>query len=98
MLLLEKAVERIAGEHFRVIMQRLLIEVFCIGIYRFALGLFRSTVGFQLAVTALPANCTACAMLGKFFGFMPAFHADVFMLDLMDFSVRLYCGLPQRTA
>ena len=37
-------------------------------------------------------------MLGKFFGFMPAFHADVFMLDLMDFSVRLYCGLPQRTA
>lgn len=78
-------------------MQHLLIVVFCIGIYRFVLGLFRSAVGFQLAVTALPANCTACAMLGKFFGFMPAFHADVFMLDLMDFSVRLYCDLPQRT-
>ena len=79
-------------------MQRLLVEIFCIGIYGFALGLFRSAVGFQLAVTALPANCTACTMLGKFFGFMPTFHADVFMLDLMDFSVRLYCDLPQRTA
>ena len=78
-------------------MQRLLVEVFCIGIYGFAFGLFRSAVGLQLAVTALPANCTACAMLGKFFGFVPTFHADVFMLDLMDFFVRLYCDLPQRT-
>ena len=78
-------------------MQRLLVEIFCIGIYGFALGLFRSAVGFQFAVTALPANCTACAMLSKFFGFMPTFHADVLMLDLMDFSVRLYCDLPQRT-
>ena len=69
-------------------MQRLLVEIFCIGIYRSALGLFRSAVGFQLAVTALPANCTACAMLGKFFGFMPTFYADVLMLNLMDFSVR----------
>ena len=79
-------------------MQRLLVEIFCIGTYRSALGLFRSAVGFQLAVTALPANCTACAMLGKFFGFMPTFYADVLMLNLMDFSVRLYCDLPQRTA
>ena len=79
-------------------MQRLLVEVFCIGIYGFALGLFRSAVGFQLAVTALPANCTACAMLGKFLCLMPTFHADVLMLDLVDFSVSLYCDLPQRTA
>ena len=79
-------------------MQRLLVEVFCIGIYGFAFGLFRSAVGFQLAVTALPANCTACAMLGKLLCLVSAFHTDVFMLDLMDFSVRLYCDLPQRTA
>ena len=79
-------------------MQRFLIEIFCIGICSLAFSLCRSAIGLQLAATALPANGTAYAMLGKFLCLVSAFHTNVFMLNLVNFPVRLYRDLTQRTA
>ena len=80
-----------------VIVQRLLIEEIGVCLYRLSLG---CRVGFQLvaAYAALyrPRRHTARFLARKFYP-VPAFHTDIFFLNLVDFPMYGAVQLLRRT-
>ena len=83
-----------------VIVQRLLIEEIGVCLYRLSLGCRRCPVGFQLvaAYAALyrPRRHTARFLARKFYP-VPAFHTDIFFLNLVDFPMYGAVQLLRRT-
>ena len=81
-------------------MQRLLIEEIGVCLYRLSLGCRRCPVGFQLvaAYAALyrPRRHTARFLARKFYP-VPAFHTDIFFLNLVDFPMYGAVQLLRRT-
>ena len=83
-----------------IIVQRLLIEEIGVCLYRLSLGCRRCPVGFQLvaAYAALyrPRRHTARFLARKFYP-VPAFHTDIFFLNLVDFPMYGAVQLLRRT-
>ena len=71
----------------RIVPQRFLVKVFCIGRHELTLCLFHGLVGLHLVVPDAAADGFGGLMLHQFFSLVTALHAYIFVFDLMDFSV-----------
>ena len=71
----------------RIVPQRFLVKVFCIGRHELTLCLFHGLVGLHLVVPDAAADDLGGLMLHQFFTLVAALHAYIFVFDFVDFSV-----------
>ena len=71
----------------RIVPQRFLVKVFCIGRHELTLCLFHGLVGLHLVVPDAAADDLGGLMLHQFFTLVATLHTHIFVFDFMDFSV-----------
>ena len=71
----------------RIVPQRFLVKVFCIGRHELTLCLFHGLVGLHLVVPDAAADDLGGLMLHQFFTLVATLHTHIFVFDLVDFSV-----------
>ena len=97
LLLLEKAGHGVASGKLGVIVQRLVVQIIRVRLCRRPFCLFHGTVGLHFVVTVRAAHTAPDPALRKFLCLVSAFHAHIFIFNLMDLAVRHSCHFVYRS-